>query len=169
MKLIHHTLIAVALLSLSSCGKELSLEMGDINAIKEKQFENLLVARKFQLKGFYSDIPIDYVQTDDTVKQETNLWPYVSNYLKDDLNSFAANGTDVAVEQSAIKLPGNDDPVLHRKYSVTKDDKGVHVDFLDYQYNALKYDLYKVGPDYFIFSIKWKNGATLYSRFEIVP
>lgn len=169
MKLINYSVIAAALLAFSSCGKELSLELGDVNAVKEKQFRDIIVMKKFQLKAFYSDMPIDYDEKDDTVKQETNLWPYVSNYLKDDYNYFQVNGSDVTIIQNALKMPGLTDSILSKKYFVTKDDNGVHIDFLDYQYHPLKYDISKVGTDYFILSIKWKQGSTLFSRFEIIP
>ncbi|MBA4167034.1 MAG: hypothetical protein H0X41_05750 [Chitinophagaceae bacterium] len=169
MKLIHYSVFAAALLAFSSCGKELSLELGDVNAVKEKQLEDLIVMKKFQLKAFYSDIPIDYVENDDTVKKETNLWPYVSNYLKDDYNFFQVNGSEVTISQNALKMPGLADSLLHKKYFVSKDDNGVYMEFLDYQYQPLKYDVSKVGTNYFLLSIRWKHGSTLYSRFEIIP
>jgi len=169
MKLINYSMMAIMLCLLASCSKELSLELGDVDAAKTKAFHDLVATKKFQLKGFYSDVLVDYIENDDTVKQETNLWPYVSNYLKDDYNIFLPNGTDVTVMQNQIKMPGINEEVLHKKYHVSKDKYGVHIDFLDYKYSQLKYDLYKTGTGYFILSIKWKQGAILYSRFEVVP
>ncbi len=171
MKPLNYSAIAIILLSLVSCSKEYSLESGkpiDINAIKVDQFNSLIVEKKVQLKAFYSDTPIDYNETDNVVKEETDLWPYVSSWLKDDFTSFGSNGSSVTVEQNTVKMPGLNDDILHRSYTITKEDDGVYITFLDYQYQPLKYELYKVGVDYFILSIKWNNGATLFSRFELV-
>ena len=74
--------LVVLLVSLifASCEKELSLENGKPTdpVIPEKE-----VSRKYQLKEFYSDTPIDFDETDDVIKSETNLWPYVYEYIKD--------------------------------------------------------------------------------------
>lgn len=169
MKLINYSVVVVTLFFFTSCQKELSLELGNVNASKAKLFQDFIVTNKFQLKAFYSDIPIDYITTDDTIKQETNLWSYVSNYLKDDYNIFMPGSTDITIDQNAIKMPGLEDSVLHKKYQITYDDNGVHLLFLDYQYNPLTYNLNKIGPDYFILSVKWNHGATLFSRFERIP
>jgi hypothetical protein len=169
MKLINYSVIALILFSLTSCEKELSLELATITPVKEVELQDFILDKKFRLVDFYSGIPIDYVQNDDTVKQETNLWPYASEYLKDDDNIFDPNGTDVTINQNISTIPGNDAPVLHRKYSIIKDNNGVHLTFLDYQYNPLMYDLYKIGADYFILSVEWKPGVTLYSKFEVIP
>lgn len=171
MKLISYSAIAATLLVFSGCKKELSLELPNSPVIigKDEQFKNAILERRVQLKAFYSDIPIDYIENDDTVKQETNLWPYVSEHLKDDYTTFKTNGTDLMIEQNAVKVPGNDSAVLHRNYYVAKDDLGIYMNFLDYQYRPLRYEINQVGDGYFILSIKWKQGATLFSRFEVIP
>ncbi len=170
MKLIHYILIAFSLQLFTSCEKELSLESGNVNVneVKAKEFQVFILAKKFRLKTFYSDIPIDYIRYDTQVKSETNLWPYVINYLKDDINIFQ-NNAEVTIEQNTNKMPGLSDSVLLRAYSIGIDNEGVYMNFLDYQYQPLKYRLFKKDVDYFILSIKGDQNNTLYSRFEVLP
>ena len=126
------------------------------------------ISGNYQLKSFYSDIPIDYIETDTIVKHETDLWSYVSDYLKDDVNDFIENTTDVQIHQNAIKMEGMNDAILHMKYVIGKDDKGAYMKFLDNEYKPLKYRLSKIAKNYFIIYLPWKNGSTIYSRFERV-
>lgn len=169
MKRMHYAAAFLIATAAVGCSKEFSLESGDVNAAKAQTLQQLIVRNKFQLRAFYSDVPIDYIDTDDTVKHETNLWPYVSNYLKDDFDTFNPNGSDVTISQNGMTMPGLPDPILARHYSITHDDNGVYMQFLNYQYNPLGYTLVQTGADYFILSVRWKNQATLYSRFEMVP
>jgi hypothetical protein len=178
MKLLRNSFIAFAILVFTGCKKELSLENQttppppptipewhpDLN--NESDVLQVLTSGKFQLRAFYSDIPIDYVENDDQIKNETNLWPYVSEYLKDDVNIFHNDSTNVDIEQHQIKMEGVDDAVLHKKYKVGKDNAGIYMKFLDNKYNPLKYRLTEIGKDYFVVGIGWKNGSTLYSRFQ---
>jgi len=144
---------------MSGCKKELSLE--------NQQTEKTL--RKFQLKAFYSDIPIDFIENDDIIKSESDLWAYVNDYVKDDVNLFTDNNTDVQVYQNDKKLPGLDDAILYRTYFIGSDSEGSYMRYLAPDYTPLRYRLNEMTDDYFILSVKWKHGATVYSRFERIP
>jgi hypothetical protein len=169
MKPLHLSVILLYLFLFTACEKELSLELHQSDVKKAEEFQKIVSDKKFQIKAYYSDIPVDYIETDDVVLQETELWGYVSEYLKDDINTFVSNNTDVTIEQNDVKMPGLDDAVLNRKYFIGVDEKGVYMKFLDYQYNPLTYRVYEMTDTYFILAIKWKQGATLYSRFDFIP
>src|SRR5688572_11809148 len=119
-------LLIVSLL-MFGCKKELSVE----NQQPEKKL------RKFQLKSFYSDIPIDFIETDDEIKSETDLWAYVKDYLKDDVNIFGDNNTDVQIYQNDKKMPGLDDSILYRTYFIGTDADGKYMRFLGPDYTQL--------------------------------
>src|SRR5688500_6131977 len=51
-------------------------------------FATFVGGKKFALISYYSDSAIDYISTDSVVKAETDLWAYVSSWLKDDYFSF---------------------------------------------------------------------------------
>jgi len=179
MKRIHYPVIALILTIFASCEKDLSLELAETPTppvvipvppvSKAETFQEFILTKKFQLRDFYSDVPIDYVQTDDTVRHETNLWPYASSYLKDDYDVFTLSTTELSIEQNELKMPGVPDSVLIRQYKVFEDDGGVHMTFLDYHYQPLTYDVYEFGADYFILSVRFNSSARLFSRFELVP
>ncbi len=159
--------LIVLLLSMifASCEKELSLENGKPvdPVIPEKE-----ISRKYQLKEFYSDAPIDFDETDDEIKSETNLWPYVYDYIKDDVNEFFSDTTLVLIHQNSIKMPGIDDNVLKKYYAIGTDSEGMFMKFLGPEYQQLLYRLQVINEDYFIIYLQWKHGTTIYSRFERV-
>src|SRR4029078_10907579 len=97
-------LLAVIVLALAGCQKEISFE--NVNSPNEPAKE---ISRKYQLQGFYSDIPIDFDEHDDVVKSETDLWSYVNEYIKDDVDEFFNDSTLVRVYQNDTKIPGNDE------------------------------------------------------------
>jgi hypothetical protein len=123
---------------------------------------------KFQLKAFYSDVPIDFDNTDGLTEKETDLWAYVQDYIKDDINVFLEDGT-VEVHQNGKKMPGLSDDVLIRTYAYGTDYAGDFMEFLSATYEKMKYRLYEKTDDHFIIGLKWKSGAHVYSRFERVP
>lgn len=182
MRSFYALLIPIALLFLTSCEKELSYEGGfvptpppvvppvipPVELTEEEKFKQMLADEKFQLRAFYSDIPVDYKERDAQVKQETDLWIYVAEYLKDDVNTFSGSSDDVTIEQNQKKKPGLADSLLTRQYTIGTDDDGLYMMFLDYEYKPLQYHVHEMGDDYFILSIKWNQGATLFSRFEKV-
>jgi hypothetical protein len=162
-----------ALCLFASCKKELSLEQARPPAIKptptqEEQFKKLATSAPFQLRGCYSDRPVDYVDNDGQDREETDLWPYVSPYLKDDINRFFSDNTNVTIEQKELKIPGNNNPVIEREYQIGTDSLGVYMNFLDNEYKPLQYRLHELGDTYFVLAAPWKNGVTLFSRFELV-
>lgn len=158
----------VALLPVTSCEKELSTEGSSVHLETAKAFNDFVGEKKFRLTAFYSNTPIDYIEDDGEVRAETNLWSYVSGYLKDDINIFYTDNT-VDVVQNEIKIPGIDDAVLPRTYSIGASESGAYIRFLDYQYNALQYNLESIGDNYFIVYVPWKDGVRLYSRFDLMP
>ena len=154
-------LLAVIVLALAGCQKEISFE--NVNGPDEPSKE---ISRKYQLKDFYSDIPIDFDEHDDVIKSETNLWSYVNDYIKDDVDEFFDDSTLVRVYQNEIKIPGNDSPTFDKYYFVGTDADGQYMKFLGPDYEQLKYRLQEINDDYFIIYLPWKHGSTIYSRFE---
>ena len=151
-------ILALALLALTGCQKELSFENG-LPAEKE-------TTRKYQLRYFYSDVPIDFVEYDTVIKSETELWAYVREYLKDDVNEFYLDSSLVRVYQNELKIPGDDSPVLDKLYTMGTDAEGPYMNFLGPDYEPLQYRIQEYNEDYFIIYLKWKHGSTVYSRFE---
>jgi hypothetical protein len=154
----YSVVLILILLFLSGCEKELSLENGKL----PKTF------RKYQLKAFYSDVPIDFLEYDDEVRYETDLWAYVNDYIKDDINVFTDSSTALAVYQNEIKMPGLDDPIIYTTYFIGKDNEGPYMRYLTNEYKPLRYRLIEINEDYFILGLKWRQGAMLFSRFERV-
>jgi len=154
-------ILAFALLALAGCQKELSFE--NVNGPVEPSKE---ISRKYQLRDFYSDIPVDFDEDDDTVKSETELWSYVKDYIKDDVDEFFNDSTLVRVFQNDIKMPGNDQPSMDKYYEVGNDVNGQYMTFIGPEYEPLKYRLQEFNDDYFIIYVNWRHGATIYSRFE---
>jgi hypothetical protein len=167
--------VFIALVLLSACSKDLSQE-GPIPIIPVVPPDTTVKPPpppvkpqiKFQLKAFYSDLPIDFDNTDGSTKKETDLWAYVQDYIKDDINIFFEDGT-VEVHQNEKKMPGLDDDVLYRTYSYGTDYAGDFMNFLSPAYEEVKYRLYEKTDDHFIIGVKWKSGAHVFSRFERVP
>lgn len=155
-----------------SCEKDLSLENG-LPVTPEPPVTPPpppdKPTRKFQLTAFYSDIPIDFIENDDVVKSETNLWSYVNDYLKDDIDEFTENSTELLVHQGDNKIPGNDSAVLHKTYFIGTDSDGSYMRFLGPEYEVLRYRLLEMTDDHFIIYLKWKHGSTIYSRFDRIP
>ena len=145
----------------TACQKELSFENG-LNSVEPSKE----ISRKYQLKDFYSDIPVDFNEQDDTVKSETALWSYVKDYIKDDVDEFFNDSTLVRVFQNDIRMPGNDEAVMDKFYFIGTDSQGQYMNFIGPDYEPLKYRLQEMNDDYFIIYVKWRHGATIYSRFE---
>jgi hypothetical protein len=141
-----------------SCEKEFSLE----NVQPQKQI------RKYQLTAFYSEIPVDFDESDDVINLETDLWKYVNDYIKDDIDEFTDNEGEVLVHQNEKKIAGSDEPILYKTYSVGSDPEGMYMNFLGPDYEPLFYRLQEWNDDYFIVYVMWRPGVTVYSRFERV-
>ncbi len=161
-------ILFIATTLFAGCSKELSLEngkpadpVGPVEPAKE-------ISRKYQLKAFYSDIPIDFVETDDVIKSETDLWSYVKEYIKDDINELFNDSTLLRIYQNEIKIPGNDAPVLEKYYRIGTDAEGKYMKYMGPEYELLHYRLLEFNDDYFIIYLKWRHGSTIYSRFDRV-
>lgn len=153
-------ILLITTMIFASCGKELSLE----NAQPPEPVKE--TSRKYQLKAFYSDIPIDFIEHDEEIRSETDLWTYVHVYLKDDINEFYTDSTLVQIYQNEIKMPGNSNAVLQEYYSIGTDSDGPYMKFLGPDYEPLLYRLQEMNDDYFIIYVRWNQGSTVYSRFE---
>lgn len=135
---------------------------------KATEFRAFTSAKKFKIVSFYADKPVDYVETDTEVKQETDLWAYVKDYIRDDINRVVDNGL-VEIDQNAIKYAGHIEATLVRPFKVGSDRNGAYLEFVDYFYEPLRYKLFEFKDNYFIIYIDYKNGAKLYSKYDLVP
>lgn len=164
------TFLAVALLAtsvLSSCKKDDEASPEDKQ--KAEEFKAYVTAKQFQLASYYSDKPIDYVEDDTAIKSETNLWPYVSFWIKDDLNVFDVPSGKVTVTQNANKYAGISEDVFVKDFSIGADKDGPYVQFLNYQYNPLKYRLVEFNAERFTVYVDWHSGAKVFSEFKVMP
>jgi hypothetical protein len=134
---------------------------------KATALTEFLKSNQFRLKRYYSEVPIDYIDTDQVVKQETDLWPYVSLWLKDDSYSFNANG-EVTIDQNANRIESDSSPVLIRHYAVQPDTAGVMFSFIGHEYQALDYRLISFTDTNLVVSASW-NGKTVISEFKTLP
>jgi len=158
---------AMMMISLvSSCNKE---ETSAEDIAKANEFKASLLGKKFQGKEYYADKPIDYVTDDDIVKSETDLWKYVSGWIRDDYNVFDFNTNKVTVFQNDVKIDGNADSEIIRPISIGADKKGVYFDFLNYQYNALRYRLVEFDGTSFTIYTDYTGGSKLFTKFVVVP
>ncbi|HUR11912.1 MAG TPA: hypothetical protein VM012_11110 [Flavitalea sp.] len=135
---------------------------------KANEFKAFTAAKKFKIVSFYADKPVDYDESDNVVKAETDLWAYVKEYIRDDINRVSDNGV-VNIDQMTIKYPGNDEVTLIRPFQVGSDRDGAFLKFVDYFYEPLRYKLLDYKDNYFTIYIDYKNGAKLFSKYELVP
>ena len=134
---------------------------------KAEALKSFLLANDFKLTKYYSDTQIDYIDTDDVVKNETNLWEYVSIWLKDDRYSFQSNGQTV-IEQNADKIETDNSATISKSYGVTADKDGVQFSFLSHLYTPLNYRLVEMNDSAIIVSATW-NGKTVNSEYKVSP
>ena len=155
-----------AILFTSSCQKTVNDKASPEDIARANEFKTAVSEKKFQLKEYYSDVPIDYIDSDNVVKAETQLWQYVSGWLKDDKNLFV-NNSEVRVEQNAVKMPGLDTAVLIRRFFIGADQHGPYMDFLNHEYHPLKYRLKDFTDSSFIIYALWNNKSTVFSKFAL--
>lgn len=73
-----------------ACKKEKAALVEEVDPISEgiraqaAEFTALIQKHEYHLTKYYSLEGIDYDTTDTEVKSETELWPYVSEWLPDD-------------------------------------------------------------------------------------
>jgi hypothetical protein len=130
---------------LASCQKELSLENPGhpepLPTDPTVPAEPVKETRKYQLRAFYSDIPIDFIEGDDEIRSETDLWRYVKDYLTDDVYEFTVDSTEVMVHQHAKKIAGNNEASFSKTYYIGTDSEGSYMKFLGPEYEQLRYRL----------------------------
>jgi hypothetical protein len=153
----------VAAFLFTSCNKK-----GKENEKRANEFKSFTTAKKFKIVSFYADKPVDYEDDDMEVKQETELWPYVKEYIRDDENRVTDNG-EVHIDQMAIKYAGHDESTLIRPFKVLSDRTGTYLEFVDYFYQPLRYKLLEFKENYFIIYIDFRGGAKIYSKYVLVP
>ncbi|MBL7697978.1 MAG: hypothetical protein JNK79_07460 [Chitinophagaceae bacterium] len=163
------TYLAVALIAtgiLSSCKK------GDDVSAEDKQkaedFKANISAKQFRLVNYWSDKAIDYDEEDGEIKQETDLWPYVSNWIKDDLNVFDLNTNKVTITQNTHKYANIADETFTRDFSVGADKNGAYLNFVNYQYEPLQYRIVEFNANEFTVYVDWHSGAKVFSKFQVV-
>lgn len=158
------TLIATGVLSSCKKGDEASPQ----DRQKAEDFKAYIVAKQFTLNAYWSDKEIDYVEDDTAIKKETNLWPYVSFWIKDDINVFDVSSGKVTITQNANKYSAITEDVFTRDFSIGADKNGPYFNFVDYQYNPLSYHLVDFDAEGFTVYVDWNSGAKVYSRFKVV-
>lgn len=122
---------------------------------------------KLRLTKYYSETPIDYIDTDQEVKQETDLWGYVSFWLRDDAYVFDSSGV-VTIEQNVNRIESDTSAVLTRNYAVFADEQGVGFDFIGHEYQDLAYRLISFSDSNLTVSATW-NGKKVISEYNTVP
>jgi len=153
-----------------SCTKpieEADDKMIEENKKKSEDFQAIINAHRFRLVDFYSDKPIDYIETDAEVKQETNLRAYIKPYLLDDENVFGAE-ENLSIVQNQQKMPGVSDDIVRRSYHLSYDKSNVLLDFVTYTYAPAKYKVSEFSPNGFVIYLDWPTGAKVFSRFETI-
>jgi hypothetical protein len=143
-----------------------STDTTDPNELEAASLDSFLQSNNFQLARYYSDTAIDYDETDSVVKSETDLWSYVSPWLKDDIYTFGTDG-NVTINQNDDKIPSDSTATLTRPYAVVADDEGVKFTFLTNDYMALDYRLISRSDTSLTVSAFW-NGHTVKSDYKVV-
>ena len=158
--------IGMACLGMTACQKSLSEENGVVKT-RSDDFQASVLSHKYKLVSFYSDKPIDYITSDTEVKSETDLWPYVKQYLIDDQYFFGANGA-LSIHQMASKMPGNDTESINASYELSMKGTDVMVKFVDYMYSSFEYKLHEFDNTYFTVFVDGPSGSKLYSKYARV-
>ena len=161
--------VAILMCTVCSCNKDDNEAVDPVSAenkAKAAALEEYLKVNAFSLTKYSSDSPIDYIDTDQVVKTETDLWQYVSSWIKDDKYIF--NNGEVTIEQNAIKIPGDSSATLKRSYSVEATKDGVIFNFVGHEYQPLKYNLINYSDTALILSAEW-NGKTVKSEYRSNP
>ena len=157
---------AVWILS-SGCTKSVSNEASNAAQKRADEFNASIKAHRYKPVAFYSDKPIDYITNDNEVKSETDLWIYVKDYIKDDINLFNENGK-VTIFQNASKQPGNEASTITAAYGAMVVGDEVKFNFVDYNYVATQYRLEQFDNAYFTVYVDGPSGSKLYSKFARV-
>jgi hypothetical protein len=152
---------------LASCSKAVNTPGTTETDKKAAEFAAALKSNKYKLVSFTSDKPIDYIANDNETKSETDLWAYVKEYVKDDVNQFNANST-VSIWQGAMRVAGKDGDVISVAFGAQGKDDAVMLNFVDYDYEPMQYKLDKYDAAQFTVYIDGPSGSKLYSKFAKV-
>ncbi len=159
--------IIVLLVAVFSCNKDDDNNSDGVRPEDKERaasFTNALQTGDFRLSDYYSESPIDYIDTDQVVKAETDLWKYVSSWLHDDSYTFGSDGT-LTIKQNAVKIPSNSAETITKTYAVKADKDGVGFDFVGHEYQDLKYRLLSFTDSVVKVSATW-NGKTVISEYR---
>jgi hypothetical protein len=137
------------------------------NKLEAAALDSFLETNQFRLTRYFSDSAIDYIDTDQVVKAETDLWQYVSPWLKDDGYKFQTDG-QVLIEQNTDKIESDNSLTLLRPYKVEADEEGVAFKFMGHEYQPLDYRLISFTDSVLIVSATW-NGKVVQSEYKVVP
>ena len=165
-----YPLLIVLAIVLFACNKKDDTPVDPVSPedkAKATALSEFLKSDEFYLTKYYSEVPIDYIDTDQVVMAETDLWKYVSLWLKDDRYTFDASG-NVSVEQNTDRIPTDTTPVLTRHYEVVADPNGVKFDFIGHEYQDLVYRLISFTDSNLVVSASW-NGKKVISEYKTVP
>jgi hypothetical protein len=171
MKMVTFLVVAVATACVfSACKKEKGSEneIDPAHVQKAEEFKTFVQSKMFQIAEYYSDKPIDYIEDDAETRSETDLWRYVSPWLKDDQNVFDVSTGKVSITQNAVKIPGNNSDVIVKDFNIGADKDGAYFNFLSHEYEPLKYRLVEFANDQFVVYADWHSGEKVYTRFHVV-
>ena len=169
-KLMKYPLMIIVAMLIFACNKDdepVNDPVSPEDKAKAAELATFLKSDKFRLTKYYSDSPIDYIDTDQVVMEETDLWKYVSNWLKDDSYTFDASG-NITIEQNANRIESDTSAILMRQYAVEADADGVAFDFIGHEYQDLAYRLISFTDTNLIVSASW-NGKKVISEYKTVP
>lgn len=155
-------MLVVSIVIFNGCTKVVDTEA--LNKKAAEEFIEEIKLSQYRLVDFYSDLPIDYIQNDNIVKSETDLKAYIKPYLLDDINEFDEAG-NLSIIQGAVKIPGDNSPIINRSFGVNWDKKYTYINFVDYYYVPYQYKLQEFNTSGFIIYLNWPTGAKVYSRF----
>lgn len=167
--------LTVLLMVSVSCNKDNSTTGGGgVSEIEQKAnaFKTYLTGKSFIPVDFYSNIPIDYDETDNNTATTTDLKPYILPYLSDDVIVLNSGGTITLNQGSKLIPPPNvapSNPVWGVEFSKAKNE--VYLNYLDYYYVATKYVLDDYNDSVMVAHVIWKNNAqtvtaNLYTKFR---
>jgi hypothetical protein len=166
MKIAPYLTALVAAVALFSCQKEDKINPEYVQ--KAEEFKSFIQSKQFQIKDYYSDKPIDYIEDDGVVRLETELWKYVSPWLKDDFNVFDNSTGKVTITQNALKIESNPAEVIVKDFKIGADNTSPYFDFLSHEYNFLKYRLVEFTDTHFVVYADWQGGGKVFTRFEVI-
>jgi len=168
--LVFASLIFVA--ALPSCKKDSDSPPADqidpaITA-RAEEMKAFIVDKKFQIRDFYSDKPIDYNEEDTDTTKKTQLFAYTSTWIKDDKNSFNPSTGKVTIEQGPNKIAGNSDDLIVKDFSIVAEKDDVYFNFVDDDYLDLKYHLVSFTDSTFLIYTDYLEGSKVYTKFGII-